>query len=88
MKLKNTRDKLVSNMRFWRGNLEKGLLGAKAGEAERLQKLIADLVLIEVMLKRSNIEYVEVDYSFPEASRREKPRLPHPFLWLPEETKQ
>lgn len=77
MKLKNSRENLVKNMRFWRANLERGLGGSQDG---RLRSLIADLVLVEIMLHRSNVEYVEVDYTFPDQQKHQPKGA---GLWLP-----
>ena len=85
MKLKSTKENLVKNIRYWRGNLERGLSGAKSEDGKRLRELVADLVLIEVMLRKTPIEYVELDYTFPDIAG---PKPKGANLWLPPSRRQ
>ena len=69
MKLRLTRDKLIKNVCYWRGNVERQLAQAPTAEQLRIQKLIADLVLIEKALREPFSQQFDVEYNFPDAER-------------------
>lgn len=88
MKLRNTRERLAMNCKVWRANILRGLQQASPNEADILKRIIADLVLIEIALQKPELNEIEIDYAFPEASRIIKPGLRKrrsmmQSLWLP-----